>query len=400
MNIKSHKPIILTFVAYYLPGYKSGGPVRTIANMVDQFGHEFDFRIVTADRDSFDKRPYPNVVIDCWNTVGKAKVFYVSRAKRSLWHLARLICNIEHDVLYLNSFFRFDFTIKPLFLRYLGILPKRPIVIAPRGEFSSGALVLKSTKKKAYMAAVKSIGLYHNVLWQASTELEASDIVNAMGVSTKQIVVAKNLSALPTEIANEASLNNKKNYHAPLRICFLSRISPVKNLNYALSILAEVKARVEFSIYGLIDDELYWKQCQTMINRLPSNITVKYYGVIEHSAVFRELVKHDLFFLPTRGENFGHAIVEALAAGLPVLISDQTPWLNLSSLGVGWDLSLAEPSRFKDIIELNAVSSVNERLEQRHAAIKFAKRIMTDSNTLEQNRALFNDLITRNHAVK
>jgi len=65
------KPVILTFVGCYLPGYRGGGPIRTIANMVDRLGDEFEFRIITMDRDLGDVKPYENVKVDSWNAVGK-----------------------------------------------------------------------------------------------------------------------------------------------------------------------------------------------------------------------------------------------------------------------------------------------------------------------------------------
>ena len=55
------------------------------------------------------------------------------------------------------------------------------------------------------------------------------------------------------------------------------------------------------------------------------------------------MAANDLFFLPTRGENFGHVIAEALSVGTPVLISDQTPWRKLAAVGLGHDLPLAVP---------------------------------------------------------
>jgi glycosyltransferase involved in cell wall biosynthesis len=61
---------------------------------------------------------------------------------------------------------------------------------------------------------------------------------------------------------------------------------------------------------------------------------------------------HHVFVLPTLGENFGHAIFEALSAGRPVLISNKTPWLNLREKETGWDLSLEdEQSWMKAIVE-------------------------------------------------
>ena len=57
-----------------------------------------------------------------------------------------------------------------------------------------------------------------------------------------------------------------------------------------------------------------------------------------------------MFFFPTLGENFGHVIHESLAAGTPVLISDQTPWVGLSEKGAGWELPLDNKSAWVNII--------------------------------------------------
>jgi hypothetical protein len=118
--------------------------VRTIANFVDHLGDEFEIRIVTRDRDMLNAKPYVGVVVDGWNTVGKAQVFYASDKTVTLRGIARLLRETPHDVLYLNSFFAFGFTGLPLVARRLGWAPRTPCVIAPRGEFSAGAIALKA----------------------------------------------------------------------------------------------------------------------------------------------------------------------------------------------------------------------------------------------------------------
>jgi len=184
---------ILTSVGYYLPGYKSGGPIRTLANMVDRLGDEFEFRIVTADRDSGDEKPYPEIKINDWNRVGKADVFYMSLKRRSLNDFKRLLCSIEYDILYLNSFFSPHFTIKPLLLRRFGLIPDKPLILAPRGEFSPGALGLKSLKKRMYLLAAKTFGLYKGAVYQASSEHEEADIRRWFG-SVARVIIAPDLS--------------------------------------------------------------------------------------------------------------------------------------------------------------------------------------------------------------
>jgi glycosyltransferase involved in cell wall biosynthesis len=392
------RPIILTSVGGYLPGYKSGGPLQTIVNMVEQLGDDLDFRIITADRDLGDVQPYANVVIDGWNKVGKSQVFYASPKNRSIRAWARLISDTPHDVLYLNSFLSPFFTIRPLLARRLGLIPRRPVVLAPRGEFSKGAFALKRWKKEPYILAAKIFGLYRDITWQASSKYESDDIQRVLGGKAKSIVIAPIVIApdLPniSLVVSDEALEKTNATSKVLRVCFLSRISPMKNLDYALRILSEVSVPVEFDIYGVIEDEAYWKDCQKIIKGLPSHVVVRSHGRIEHSHVVRVLSQYDLFFLPTRGENFGHVIHEALSAGLPVLISDQTPWRNLEALGVGWDLPLSDAHKFRAAIETQAAMKGSEaRVVQRHLTKQHARRIATDKKVISENLRLFLDLI-------
>ena len=59
-------------------------------------------------------------------------------------------------------------------------------------------------------------------------------------------------------------------------------------------------------------------------------------------------------YLPTTGENFGHAILESFINSRPVIISDKTPWKGLHNLHVGFDLPLDNPDNFSRTIDLMA----------------------------------------------
>ena len=378
------RPIILCFVTYYLPGYRSGGPVRTIANFVDHLGDELDIRIVTRDRDALDIEPYPDVAVDTWNTVGKAQVFYASPRTTTVRGVARLLSKTPHDLLYVNSFFAFGFTALPLLARRFRMAPRKPCVIAPRGEFSAGAIALKSWKKRPYLWIGKRLDLYQGLYWQASSEFEAADIERELGVDRGQVTVAPDLA--PYSVVAETKPQNRE--PGPLRIVFLSRISPMKNLDYLLRALAHVSPELELSIVGPVEVPAYWDQCRKLIDALPRNVSVRYMGECRPESVADAFSQHDLFVLPTRGENFGHVIYESLAAGTPVLLSDQTPWL-ADDEGALEVLPLANLRNWSQAIERWSEFDERTLTDRRRAALNYVRRRSETQDAVEQNRGLF-----------
>lgn len=388
----SARPVVLVFLRCYLPGYKSGGPVRTIANLVEALGDELDFRIVTCDRDATDTRPYPQIdAASGWQRIGKAKVLYLAPRQRGLSRIARILRETPHETLYLNSFFDPDFTVKPLLARRFGRAPKSRCVVAPRGEFAQGALALKPARKKAFLALVGAFGLYRDLEWQASTASEATDIRRTLGPLACNVRIATNLPeiAAPRTTLARPALTRPILASDPLRVVFLSRISPMKNLDFALEVLRRVRMPVRFDIYGPVRDEVYWARCKRLIRKLPRHVQASHHGSVEHERVRSVLAGYDLFFLPTLGENYGHAILEAFTAGVPVLISDATPWRDLEEIGIGWDLPLGNADLFAGRIDHVARLPAAVKMQMRVRAVAFAESGGTDAAALEANRKLF-----------
>lgn len=382
------KPTILTFVGAYLPGYKAGGPIRTIANMVGWLGDRFDFRIITSDRDVDDNSPYEGVRVNEWNQVGKARVFYLSPTRRNLRSIRRLISETEHDILYLNSVFSPTFSIMPLMLRRMKMISAKPCVIAPRGEFSLTAQSLKRWKKAPYLKWAKSIGIYDGLTWQASSPYEAEDIRRVMGRRADQIVVAPDLPSPTGPVEDQYSPRHGRP-SGRLRVLFLSRISRMKNLDFSLRVLKLTTNKIDFDIYGPVEDVSYWKECQELIQTLPDNVRVSYHGPVVPARVPAVMAEHDVLFLPSRGENFGHVILEALRVGTPVLISDRTPWRNLADVGIGWDLPLSDKQAFADCLEQLAALSPEQYYDMRIRARQYASDYVNDTGQVKANENLF-----------
>lgn len=385
--LQRNKPKVVAFVGIYLPGFKGGGPIRTIKNTIDHLSDKFSFYVLTRDRDLGDVIPYANVKLDCWIKNKNCSIYYLPSNEPRFFKIRRIVLDVKPDIIYLNSFFDPKFTITPLLLRRLGLISKRiPVIIAPRGEMSPNALKLKNTKKFLYMFFAKMIGLYKGLIWQASSVYEKNDIQKSMR-NNCSVFVTPNLPPKLNEKSKETFYKEKSD--TCLDILFVSRIVKNKNLDYALEILKRVRANVRFNIYGILEDKVYWEYCSKIIDEMPSNILVKYCGSLSHNEVVTAMSQHDLFFFPTQFENYGHVILEAFLAGCPVLISDRTPWRNLEQYGVGWDISLDKRNRFQEIIEKCAHMDRGTFRNHSDKAREYGAHIVNGQDSIKKNLSLF-----------
>lgn len=400
---------VLTTIGSYLPGYKAGGPIRSVANLINALGDDFEFYVITSDRDLGEDKPYDNLVVGSWQSVAKANVLYLSPADMRLVNWHHLLNSNSYDLLYLNSFFH-NFTVKTLFLRALGLIPRKPTIVAPRGEFSRGAFsigTLKKVKKQVYMCAAGTLNFYHQVIWQASSEKEASDILIRLGnrISPQEILVAPdipNMSVIQAGQPNGAIFEDRILSKRPgfARIVFLSRIARMKNLKMAIELLDEINGNVEFDIYGPLEDDKYWDQCCAVIGRLPLNVRVCYKGVVPAEQVHEVFSRYHLFLFPTLGENYGHVIPEALGAGCLVVTSDRTPWQGFDNDGIGWTLPLHESDRFVNAID-KIIDMDSDEFECRsRKAVMFARDVATDQAVLGANYELFNRALLGSQLAK
>lgn len=336
---------ILCVTDWYLPAYKAGGPVRSLSNLISALsGSDFEFFVLTRDRDVGDRSPYTGVPLETWTTLSSTNVFYTG--EHSLANFRQRINDLKPDIVYVNSFFS-TFARKVLLLHRLGRLRCSAVIIAPRGELSPGALRIKWPQKNLYLKLAALTGLYKDLFWHATAELEKQEIKELLSSykltsgNTEQISnsihVASNVPGSLTGVRETASLGK---HPGEVRFLFVSRVSPKKNLKLAIELMANLRGHVTFDIYGPVDDVAYWQSCKALMAQAPANVMIRYCGAIPHDEAQRKYSEYHFFLFPTFGENYGHVIAESLAAGCPVLISDKTPWSGLEQKNIGWDLPL------------------------------------------------------------
>lgn len=316
----------------------------SMANLVAATGDEVEYRIVCSDRDYLETTPYSHIEPNAWNKVGNAWVWYLPRGRSKYVHIHRIVERTPCHKVYINGLYSKVFSVFPLIAaKRLG----KPVVLAPRGMLAPGALSVKGWKKKVFLGVFRRLRLFDGVIFQATHTAEAAQVKKELGIADL-VHVVPNLPRTPSVVCSASPRDP-----GPLKLLMVARIAPEKNVHYALEVLERVHTGrpIAFTVAGPVYSQGYYSACQERAQRLsPNGIRVHFTGPLEAEAIDRLLEQTHLFFLPSRGENFGHAIAESLLAGLPVLISDCTPWRNLAQKGWGADLPLANPEAFAKYI--------------------------------------------------
>jgi glycosyltransferase involved in cell wall biosynthesis len=374
------KKAILVFSDWYFPGFKAGGPIRSLLNIVDNV--DCDFFIVTRITDYHSDEPYQGITENVWTqTTPNTNVMYIKESMMTFAFVESLIGERKYHKFYLNSLFSPLFTILPL-----RVLKKHKrnskTIVAPRGMLKSGALSVKSKKKKLFLLVAKLTGLYGGVTWHATSKVEVEEIRSVF--KSAQVHVAEVLASVPKNVL----LKPNKNSGESMFVSF-TRISEEKGVLEAITFLSKLPTEYSFGfdIYGAMPEGDYLEKCKSLLIDSP-NRNIRLMGEVSPNELSSIYSKYHFFLLPTWGENFGHAISEALCHSTPVIISNMTPWKGLEKEKAGWDLPLIEDD-FVQKFTLAAQMDQTEYDQWTEGARAFGLKHAENPSVLAANRDLF-----------
>lgn len=374
------RPVILVLLGAFCRHLEATGPRESLINMARALSPRFRFRVMGWAA--------PGEAAGHWAELEGIEFMPLKQNRFGISGLRRAIRATPHDLLIMNSFFDHEFSLAALWLRRFGLVPRKPALLAPRGEFSPGALTLSPRRKRFFRSLAKLSRMLKSVDLQVTTEDEAREARAALPFYRGRIWVTPNIRTIPPLPPHPPRVPD-----GPLRVAFLSRIDRKKQLDFALDVLAGAEVPVAFDIFGPATDPDYWRACEARIVSMPDHVQVTYRGAIAPADVLPALAAQDLFFLPTLGENFGHAIADSLLAGTPVLISDQTPWRGLAAAHAGWDLPLGDAESFVAAIRRMAAAGPGEQARLRAGARAFAEGELDTERTIDMTAACFAAMI-------
>ena len=326
---------ILIFIDWFTPAVKAGGPISSVENMVNFLAEAFEFYIITGAKDLNSKHNLQGIVLNKWQKVGSANVIYLEKSHLKNKILQSLVAEINPSKIYINGIFSFKFSILPCLL----FKTKYNTIIAPRGMLGTGAIAVKSFRKIIFLQLMKRLSIYKNIHWHLSNDKELEDLSR---------VISKGItySILPN-ITKKIKFQERKKSSKVLNLISICRINKIKNIEFFLRVLSDIKFECNYTIIGFVEDSDYYNSLLKISESLPSNITVEFIGQQKFSVVLDYIQRAHVFISTSKNENFGHTIVESLATGLPILISENCPWNNLEKYNAGFRLPLTN-SLFKE----------------------------------------------------
>ena len=367
---------IMIFIDWYYPAYKAGGPIKSVHNIVKHLQGDFNFIIVTSnsDIDAIEIEVKTNSLL----TAENHQIIYLERQFQTVKYFTQLIEECKPDILYFNSLFSVKFTLIPIIAGRRTQIKK--YIIAPRGMLTQSALSIKPTKKKVFLSIAKRfIFNSEKFNWHASTIQEKNEILGVF--KNARVHIAQNLSSGITIRSNE----NLKKLNE-LRLVAISRISAIKNIYWLLKVLNNNKlSNCSLSIYGPIEEEAYWEKCKKYID----DSRISYKGILHPNQVIKTIQEYHYFISPSKNENYGHTISEAICSGVPVIVSQGTPWRNLLEYNIGNDISLEEEEAWINYLSKLYTQPTVDYNKMVESCLDYAERFIFTEELIEENKKLF-----------
>jgi glycosyltransferase involved in cell wall biosynthesis len=240
---------------------------------------------------------------------------------------------------------------------------KLPYILRPLGTLDPSDLRKKKQLKQLYGLLLEKPNLAGAAGIHFTTEEECK-ISERFGTQTKDLVIPLGVN-LPENLPPLGQARQQFGIPASLPLLlFMSRIDLKKGLDLlfpALEALLKEGLPFHFVLAGSNpQDPDYEKQIRESVqtSELSSCSTVT--GFVSGDFKLALLQDADIFVLPSYYENFGLAVAEAMAAGVPVVISDRVYiWQDVQDAGAGWVCSTEVESLTETL--RSALKTVEER---------------------------------------
>ncbi|MEM8524190.1 MAG: glycosyltransferase [Bacteroidota bacterium] len=304
---------VLHIVPSYKPAYIYGGTITAISILAESqasLGHHIQIFTTTANGNS--ELPKGS------KTVDGVQVQYFPRWTKDHTHFSpALLWNLfwkikKYDTVHLHSWWNLV-TIPALLICWLrGVRP----FFSPHGMLSSYSLENESGGTKGIFHRLLGRFLLSKSILHATAKQEAEEGLEM--ISDWKYVLVPNIVELP----ERKNYQKKQADNQVFTLVFLSRIHHKKGLELLFEALSQVDFDFRLRIAG--DGEAdYVEQLKQLAQDFNIAQKIEWVGWINDEPKYQLLANADLFTLTSHNENFAMVVIESLAVGTPVLLSDR-----------------------------------------------------------------------------
>lgn len=382
------KERILIFYDHFYPAYKAGGPVQSIVNLIRLLHTQYEFYVVCKPHEMNEKKKFGSIAVDQWNNwEDKARVYYWDYKGSEKNRILKILNEINPSVVFINGLYSLYFNILPLFYSVQRWKKTHhvKVILSARGMLHPGALSQKTFKKKIFITLLRLLQINKQISWHATDENEVSYIKREFG-NASTIETAGNIPNLQIPLPVLAKQEGE------LILGTIALISPMKNHLEVMNALLSLQQKIQWNIYGPVKDKTYWQTCLQVMKQLPPNITVSVKGEMNPAELSKALATFHVFIMPSKSENFGHAILEALSAGKPVITTTTTPYKNLGEHKAGITVDInALPVALSEAFSRFALMKQEEYTVYCNDATSYAQSLVSTERLQKEYRQLFNN---------
>jgi len=225
--------------------------------------------------------------------------------------------NVKYDLIHIHGCWK----ISLLFYFILSKIKKLKIVVSPHGMLDPNSINQKKIIKLIYWH------LFQKFIFLFADQIIVNSVLEKKNVN--KLIKDKNIKVIPHGIELDYKYPLKKNRQKnSFNFVFFSRIHPSKNLHSIINLWTSDKffKKLNLTIYGEISDSNYFQKISNQIIKFDN---INYKGALYKNKI-KILSNYDIFIFLSKSENFGLVILEALASGMYIILSNNLPWKHLN----------------------------------------------------------------------
>jgi glycosyltransferase involved in cell wall biosynthesis len=380
----------------YKPAYTYGGPTVSVSMLCEQMQKSSLKQVVLTTTANGGNEL--EVQCNTLTNVDTVPVRYFKRITKDHSHFSPSLClhlfqeirkgnkAAENMIIHIHSWWNLVSILTCLVAR----LAKLVVVISPRGMLTDYSFGHKNKLVKRWIHTFLGKWLLNGCHLHATSDREKGDILSFL--QPKSIIVIPNILSLPVittfdDHEGVQTVDSSKISSSPtpaLKLLFFSRIDEKKGIELLVTAVARLQIEYHLTIAGT-GAVSYITQLKTLATSLGISKNVTWLGQVDNQQKYQELIKHDLLVLPSYNENFANVVIESLAVGTAVLISDQVGladyvlksklgWVSkLNPIPLAAHISMIANSKAK----LTAIrTTAPERIATDFSSIKIAKEYL------------------------